>query len=263
MAVLDTRANMLEGFVRQRSYSLGKASSEVLRETAALGAMLDALSLVADVKATYLNEISRLRDVATHYFEAAGGLDSEPTPQVVVSTAVPGSTLNDPFELRKCPPPVFTGNVREYMQWWEHFESAVHHNKTLENKYRIIHLLASVKGEAKEFLRGYQATGENYQKALDALKARFGDKTKLAQSFFSDLAALPDLANLKEGDVTVSEDRTNLDKIKVIVLGLRSTGNYDTELTQGWVLRKISRHRTREVFVFLSKDYPRSIVESN
>ena len=56
--------------------------------------------------------------------------------------------------------------------------------------------------------------------------------------------------------MSIAQDRSNLDAIKTLVLGLRSTGNFDTELTQGWSLRKISRHRVQESFIWLKKDFP-------
>ena len=74
----------------------------------------------------------------------------------------------------------------------------MHRNSQLEDKHRIIHLLAGMRAEAKEFMKGFQAIGDNYEGALKTIKDRFGDPTKLAQCYYSDLSNLPDLGSLND-----------------------------------------------------------------
>jgi len=115
-------------------------------------------------------------------------------PEVTVtSNLTPSNTSQDLYKLQKFAAPHLDGDPQKYKTWWEYFRSAVHENETLEDRHRIIQLISSAKGEAKEFLRGYEATAENYSKALAAVQARFGDETKLAQCYLMDLNELPNL----------------------------------------------------------------------
>jgi len=60
------------------------------------------------------------------------------------------------------------------------------------------------------------STAENYQMALTA---------KLAQCYLSNLAALTDVRDKDE--VSVQMYRSNLHEIKMLLVGLKSTGSYD------------------------------------
>ena len=71
----------------------------------------------------------------------------------------------------------------------------------------------------------------------------------------ADIAGLPDLA--KQSNVPIESDRANLDRIKTLIIGLRGTGQCHTELTQGWIIRKLSTPRIEEAFLRLSLSHPR------
>ena len=70
-----------------------------------------------------------------------------------------------------------------------------------------------------------------------------------------ELESLPDLRSRPDNEVSIEADRANLDKIKALGLGLRSTGHYDTELVQSYVIRKLSRPRIKDAFTRLWKKY--------
>ena len=162
---------MLEGTCRQRPHQLHRDASSVLRDTADLDSLIIRLDVVETDETlldTYRKQVVALRDQATVYFEATDKPDVDPHDPSSSSVA-PHVVVNDLFKLRKCAPPTFSGEPRDFPRWKEHFDSAVHNNPNLENKHRIIHLLAGMRGEAKVFMRGFQAIGDNYERALKAV----------------------------------------------------------------------------------------------
>lgn len=247
LPVLQMRVNMLEGYVRQRPHVLGKFAAQVMTEVAELEQGLVELGLPAAQTVEYQTNLKEARDAAMLYFKAANGLSSLEVPAPVGQAQL--------FKLADHKVAPFSGVIREFPQWKEHYDAAVHNNPNLEDGHRMVHLLGAVKGEARDFLRGYPATAAYYQTAYSAFCARFGDPTKLAQTYYADLAALPDLHLQK--DVTTKQNRENLDRLKTIILNLNATGGFDSDLVQGWVLRKLSKTQVYNSFMDLSRQFPK------
>ncbi|VDO34279.1 unnamed protein product [Haemonchus placei] len=72
-------------------------------------------------------------------------------------------------ELPIIPIPIFSGKIID----------ANVHSQRLTNLQKFNYLLQSLRGEAKEAIRRYAVTEENYPVAVEVLRTKFGDKSKL------------------------------------------------------------------------------------
>ena len=118
LSVVTTRVSMLEGTCCQRPYQLCRDSSLVLQDTADLDLMISHLN-PSEVDAagvrTYQLQVGELRETTTIYFKAADKRDFDINPPPPFSQPAP--VANDPFKLRKCAPPVFSGEPRDFPRW--------------------------------------------------------------------------------------------------------------------------------------------------
>jgi hypothetical protein len=78
----------------------------------------------------------------------------------------------------------YSGELREWLNWWSDF-STIHDNDDLNPNDKFKYLMQSLikDSEAWQCVVKYPRTGENYQKAIDALKRRFG-RVKLQQQVY-------------------------------------------------------------------------------
>uniref|UniRef100_A0A7I4YWU5 SKA2 domain-containing protein n=1 Tax=Haemonchus contortus TaxID=6289 RepID=A0A7I4YWU5_HAECO len=81
-------------------------------------------------------------------------------------------------ELPTIPIPSFSGKISEFENFWALFDANVH-SQRLTNLQKLNYLLQSLRGEAKEAIRRYAVTEENYTAAVEILRTKFGDKSKL------------------------------------------------------------------------------------
>ena len=86
--------------------------------------------------------------------------------------------------------PKFNGNVLEWPTFWDSFESTYDKSK-LADVDKFKYLFASLEGDAKDTLRGFNLTGAQYAAAVDQLKKRYDDKELILHTNYDKLAALP------------------------------------------------------------------------
>lgn len=79
----------------------------------------------------------------------------------------------------------FDGNPRKWLGFWSQF-------KGIHDKERFQYLIQAteVDSEARRVLASFPPTGENYQKAIDHLKSRFGKDNVLIEVYIRDLLKL-------------------------------------------------------------------------
>ncbi len=70
--------------------------------------------------------------------------------------------------------PKFDGNVLNFRQWWEHFESLVHQNKMVAKFWKMRYLLNAMEGTASSILAGKKGLEEEYDEAIDIVYKKFG-----------------------------------------------------------------------------------------
>ena len=75
--------------------------------------------------------------------------------------------------------PVFSGDVTEWMTFWDSYETAVHQNSELSDVEKFTYLKTLVTRTAKESIAGLTLTSANYKEAVRLLTDRFGKKERI------------------------------------------------------------------------------------
>ncbi|XP_071177507.1 uncharacterized protein [Mytilus edulis] len=114
--------------------------------------------------------------------------------------------------------PTFDGNVLEWQSFWDSFDSAIHNNNTLTDVQRFNYLKSLLEGEASYTIAGFALTHTNYNKAIELIHERFGQKHKIIQSYMQALLDIPAPKN------TLSQLRSYYDRTETYIRGLESLG---------------------------------------
>lgn len=116
--------------------------------------------------------------------------------------------------------PKFSGNVSEWLTFWNSYETSIHNNKSLDDVSKFNYLKAHLTGTALETIGGFSISQENYVKAVDLLKQRFGRKETLVNTHMSQLLEIPPLKRSND----VKSFRQLFDKIQIHISSLESLG---------------------------------------
>ena len=95
------------------------------------------------------------------------------------------------LELKK-----FHGNPLHWYPFWESFESAVHKNPNLSSVDKFNYLKSLLTGTAQSSVAGLALTSANYEKAVDLLKQRFGNRQMVISSHIEVLTKLPKVESI-------------------------------------------------------------------
>ena len=97
------------------------------------------------------------------------------------------------LELRK-----FFGNPIDWYPFWESFDSAVHRNSTLTGADKFNYLKPLLVGSAGHVIARLPLTNGNYEKAIDLLKIRFGNRQSVISSHMEALTKIPKITSIHE-----------------------------------------------------------------
>ena len=117
------------------------------------------------------------------------------------------------LELKK-----FHGNPIDWYPFWESFESAAHKNSNLSGGDKFNYLKSLLTGIAQSVVTGLALTSANYEKAVELLKRRFGNRQVLISSHMQALTKIPKVASTSE----VKRLRSLYDTVESHVRGLES-----------------------------------------
>lgn len=81
----------------------------------------------------------------------------------------------------------FDGNQLQWLTFWDSFSSAIDERAGLSNIEKMNYLQSMLKGEAARAIAGLPLTNENYAKAIEILKERFGDKQNIINAYMDAL----------------------------------------------------------------------------
>ncbi|KIH59879.1 zinc knuckle, partial [Ancylostoma duodenale] len=84
-------------------------------------------------------------------------------------------------ELSPIPIPNFTGKIWEFENFWALFEANVH-SQPLTDLQKFNYLLRALKDEARDLVRRYPVTENNYKHAIELLRTTYGDNSKLVKN---------------------------------------------------------------------------------
>uniref|UniRef100_A0A7I5ED04 CCHC-type domain-containing protein n=1 Tax=Haemonchus contortus TaxID=6289 RepID=A0A7I5ED04_HAECO len=81
-------------------------------------------------------------------------------------------------KLPTVPVPTFSGKLVEFENFWALFDANIH-SQPLSPLLKFNYLIKALRGEAQECVRRFTVTADNYARAVQFLRAKYGDETKL------------------------------------------------------------------------------------
>lgn len=90
------------------------------------------------------------------------------------------------LDLRK-----FNGDIKDWLQFWSFFKR-IHENDEISDDEKFDYLLQSTteKSKARQLIESYPPTGDNYSKAVESLRNRFGRNDLLIEYYVRELLKL-------------------------------------------------------------------------
>ena len=114
----------------------------------------------------------------------------------------------------------FDGNICEWQEFWDCFESAADNDQNLAPVLKLNYLKGLLDGEAKATIAGLESTSTNYSEAVDLLRDRFGKKSVIQRAHTN---GLRNLLPVTQGE-DVSSLRKFYDTVEIHYRDLRALG---------------------------------------
>ena len=130
-----------------------------------------------------------------------------------------GTGGNCKAKLPKLVLPKFRGDVTQWQNFWDSFNSAIHSNPHLSLIDKFNHLHALLEGQAARAIQGLTRTDANYNSAIEILHKRFGRIQNIISTHMDEMLKIPACVNDK-----ASQLRLVYDKFSVNIRGLESLG---------------------------------------
>ena len=105
------------------------------------------------------------------------------------------STSKKHVNLPKMTIKTFHGDPLEWQTFWDSFSATIHENDELSNIQKMSYLNGILKDEAACTIAGLPMTSDNYIKATELLKERFGQKQVLINAHMEALINIPSPTN--------------------------------------------------------------------
>ncbi|XP_070546928.1 uncharacterized protein [Ptychodera flava] len=103
----------------------------------------------------------------------------------------PVSAPHKTVSLPKLQLPTFSGDVHQWMTFYDSFKSMVDNDTALEPIQKFHYLRGQLKGEAANVVAGLSISDSNYQRAINALKKRYGQRHKIIHAHIDSLLTMP------------------------------------------------------------------------
>ncbi|KAH7935976.1 hypothetical protein HPB52_016062 [Rhipicephalus sanguineus] len=116
--------------------------------------------------------------------------------------------------------PTFSGALRDWQTFWDHFSATTHRNEDLLPIEKFKYLLSYLSGVAKRAIEGIRLTEDNYAIAIRTLTERFGRRDLLINEHIDHLLALPPV----KSSADVDKLRLLYDKVQFRVSALTGLG---------------------------------------
>ena len=114
--------------------------------------------------------------------------------------------------------PTFDGKVTEWPSFWDSFNATIHSSKEVSNIDKFKYLISCLTGDAKETLKGFSLTDDQYEQAIEHLKSRYDDKGFIIQQYYISLS------NIIKSSNTTTELRKTFNMIQTQLRSLESMG---------------------------------------
>ena len=114
----------------------------------------------------------------------------------------------------------FSGKIHEWVEFWDSFCSAVHHNGDLADVDKLKYLWGFLEGPAKSVISGIPMTDTSYETAVNLLKGCYANPTVIQRAHINQLLNLAPVFNEKN----VPRLRSFHDQIETHFRGLEALG---------------------------------------
>uniref|UniRef100_A0A7I4YTA2 DUF1758 domain-containing protein n=1 Tax=Haemonchus contortus TaxID=6289 RepID=A0A7I4YTA2_HAECO len=132
-------------------------------------------------------------------------------------------------ELPPIPIPTFAGNIWEWDSFWGIFNTNIHSQDVTEMA-KFNYLLSSLRGEARDSIKKFQVTADNYRKAIQFLHNKYGNREALVNTLVEKL----DTCSLH--GQSIRDQRRLLEELQVIISQLEEKGE---EVNNSWLIKKV------------------------
>ncbi|GFW64648.1 uncharacterized protein TNCV_700541 [Trichonephila clavipes] len=139
-----------------------------------------------DAVQEYLDDMEDAENYRDRYIEMCTRVDLK-----IRETVAPTETEKRSFKLPKIELKKFSGEAKDFLAFWSQFQK-IHNDKSIAEEDKMQYLLQSVepKSKTERLVLSFPATAENYPKAIDQLKERFGREDLLVQIYVRELLNL-------------------------------------------------------------------------
>ena len=159
------------------------------------------------------------------------------------------TTIKLPFlQLKK-----FGGNPTEWKAFWDAFASAIDNNTGLENVQKLNYLKSYLYGNAARAIDGFQATNENYERAVRQLEERFGDRQVIVSGHMNKFKEIKPVQNITD----INGLRELFDKLETNVRSLEAIG-VQTETYEAILTPEILKKLPEELRILITRKLPDS-----
>ena len=139
------------------------------------------ISEETDQKLTFQDDIHywivKIKEFVTDEYNPVSTFQTKPTPRVHIN-------------LPKLHIQQFDGNPLEWLTFWDSYSNAVHNNRELSNIDKMNYLKGLITCNAARAISGLPMTSQNYEKAIEILKERFGRNQVLINAHMESLSKI-------------------------------------------------------------------------
>ena len=123
--------------------------------------------------------------------------------------------------------PTFSGNLEEWLSFFDLFQASVHQNSILSACQKLQYLKSACKGDALKIIQSIPISDSNYEIALDLLKERYSNKRELINALIRKLMNMPSMSDsansiLQSIDI-INECIRSLKVLKQDIIGFSDT----------------------------------------
>ena len=133
------------------------------------------------------------------------------------------------------------------------FASAIDNNTDLENVQKLNYLKSYLYGNAARAIDGFQATNENYEKAVRQLEERFGDRQVIVSGHMNKFKEIKPVQNITD----INGLRELFDKLETNVRSLEAIG-VQTETYEAILTPEILKKLPEELRILITRKLPDS-----
>ena len=137
-------------------------------------------------------EIESHEEYKINYLTARSIIEQETeNKNLLTTTGQTPQVCEKPFKRPTLEIPKFDGSVSKWLQFWSHFKK-IHEDRGIAREDKLEYLKQAMEkgSKAENVVQGYPTTAENYEKAFNSLKNRFGREDLLVEYYVRELLSL-------------------------------------------------------------------------